>query len=81
MKKPTHKLVGVNAAGRRVGETHSNAKLSDKEVDAIRDLHEEEGWGYKRLAKRFKSSVRTIRSICAYERRSQFAERWRRVSI
>lgn len=41
-------------------------KLSDHEVELIRYLHEVEGWGYRRLAKKFEVSKTHIRRICAY---------------
>lgn len=52
--------------GRQQGETHSQARLTDREVELIRRLHEIEGWGYKKLAKKMDCPKRTIRDICNY---------------
>jgi len=53
------------------GERHHKATLTDHEIDLIRELREEYGFGYRRLAKKFEVSRETIRSICAY--RTRFA--------
>lgn len=55
--------------GRQQGETHSGARLTDHEVELVRHLHEIEGWGYKRIAKKMDSPKRTIRDICKYRYR------------
>lgn len=74
-------MVGVNESGRRVGESHPRAVLTDSQVDMMRELHEELGMGYRRLAAMFKVSKRTVRDICAYKRRWQLAERWKAVYV
>lgn len=65
------KLVAVNEAGKRVGEGHQWARLSDQEVDRIRDLHEDHGLSYSQLAAMYSVSKQTIASICQYQRRAQ----------
>lgn len=55
-----------NAKNLRRGENHPEAKLTDHEVELIRQFHEDEGYGYKRLAKKFETPIRTIRDICNY---------------
>ncbi len=67
-------LIKVTEDNYRVGESHPKAKLSDVEVEQIRVLHEVgdplgQRWGYRKLAKRFLTSKRTIRDICHYKRR------------
>lgn len=47
------------------GENHPQAKLTDHEVELLRQMHDE-GYGYKRLAKMFETPVRTVRDICNY---------------
>jgi hypothetical protein len=74
-------LIGVNKSGRRVGESHPRAVLSDSQVDLMREMHEELGIGYRRLAAKFSVSKRTVRDICAYKRRWQLAERWKAVYV
>ena len=44
-------------------------KLDDEVVDKIRVMHEDEGWGYRRLARHFDTPRDTIRSLCKYRRR------------
>ena len=72
--------VTINANGLRVGEDHQNAKLTDAEVDRIRELHEA-GNGYRRLAKMFEVSKTTIRLIVKCERRAQCAIGYREVHV
>jgi len=64
------KLVAVNEKGRRIGEDHPRAVLTNHEVDMIFELREI-GWGYKRLAAKFEVSKRTIRDILKGRRRAQ----------
>lgn len=45
---------------------HHRAKLTKEEVELIRQLNEEHGIGYKRLAKKFDVGVSTIRDACTY---------------
>lgn len=82
------KLVGVNELGLRVGETHHRAKLTDADVDLIRELYEEThlpdgrvlpGLSYKQIAERFEISKSTVRDIIKCRRRFQFVSRWKRV--
>lgn len=65
------RLVTTNDRGLRIGESHARAKLTDHEVDLIRELHEEHGMGYRLLATKFEVSKRTIRDICSYRKRAQ----------
>lgn len=74
-----YKLVALNEKGQRIGETHHRARLTDEDVDIIRDLHEEYGLGYKVLADKFEVSKSLIRYICKYERRAQTTTRYKRV--
>lgn len=56
------------AKGRRMGEDHQNAVLTNAEVDSMRRLREE-GLTWKALAEKFEIPKRTVRDICAYRRR------------
>lgn len=49
----------------RRGENHPKAKLTDHEVELMRQLHEE-NVGYKKLAKIFEVPIGTCRNICKY---------------
>lgn len=75
------KTVAVNDAGLRVGEDHPNAKLTDAEVERIRELHEVEGLSYSVLAEKFEQSKGAIAKICKYERRAQTAVRVKKVAV
>jgi hypothetical protein len=49
------------------GMLHHNRKINPEIADLIRHLHENNAWGYKRLAKKFELGVRTIRDIIEYK--------------
>lgn len=75
------KTVAVNDAGFRIGEDHQNAKLTDRDIDLIRHLHEKDGLSYGVLAEKFEVSKGTIAKICRYERRAQYACRFKEVPV
>jgi AraC-like DNA-binding protein len=75
------RTIAVNALGRRVGDSHHHARLTNDEVDRLLDLHEQEGWGYKRLAAVFDISRSAARNICKGRSRCQVAVQWRRVVL
>ena len=74
------KLVGVNDKGLRVGEDHQNAKLTNEEVERIRELHEG-GMTYDVLAEKFDVSKSAVAMICRYERRAETAAAWKSVHV
>lgn len=57
------------AQGRRIGEEHPNAVLTDGEVELMRQLREVDGWTWDRLVEKFEVPKRTVRDICNYRRR------------
>jgi len=63
-------VVAVNAAGLRIGEDHPQAKLTNTEVELIRQLHDE-GMRYEQLAQKFEVSIWTVGRICRFEMRAQ----------
>ena len=69
-------LQPVSAAGIPIGEAHHNAKLSDREVELVRKLHEQ-GFGYRRLAAKFEVSRTMIKMIVTFEKRATAAAGWR----
>jgi hypothetical protein len=78
--------VALNESGtQRIGQDHARAKLSNAQVEAIRDEHEAyphgdpRHVGYRRLAEKWRVSKRTIRDICNYTKRNQWAGRWKRL--
>jgi hypothetical protein len=55
--------------GKRCGQTHPRAEATDSDVDLARQLHENDGWGYKRIAKAMEVPVRTVRDWLTYKSR------------
>lgn len=74
MQKIT-RMVGRTEAGRPSGESHPMAKISDRDVDLIRQLHEE-GLGYRAIARKFELSRYTVRDIVKCNRRYATAVRF-----
>jgi DNA invertase Pin-like site-specific DNA recombinase len=70
-------LVALNEKGLRVGETHVNAKLTDAQVEQIREANTQ-GVSYRLLADRFGHSKSAIAKICRYERRNQIPVNWKK---
>lgn len=79
------KIICVNERGLRIGEDHPRAKLTDHEVDLIREMAEERDangrrkWGRRRLARKFDVSTWTIRSILDCASRAQVPYAYRTV--
>lgn len=77
-------MVALNESGREIGEGHPRAKLSDRDVELMRTLHEAfpvghpEHVGYRRLAAKFECSREQCRDICNYKFRAQTAARHKR---
>lgn len=65
------KSVAINESGYPLGQDHHNAKLTNEQVDRIRDLHEEHGLSYTQLAAMYCVSKSMIAGICQYRRRAQ----------
>lgn len=64
----TASKIADSIAPRQAGHDR-RPKLDDDTVDRMRVMHEEEGWGYRRLARHFDTPRDTIRSLCKYRRR------------
>ncbi len=77
----TERLVGTNERGYRVGMYHHNAVHDDRVVDAVREMHETDGKGYRAIAKATGLPVSTVRDFCRYARRAQFYARWKAVAV
>lgn len=73
------KLIAVNEQGLRIGEDHPNAGITNQEVEAVRQLHED-GMRYEDIAAKFELSKWAVGRICRYERRGQTVARWKTVS-
>lgn len=74
------KTVALNDAGRRIGETHPRAQLTDEQVDRIRDLHEDHDLTYDQLAALYSVPKSTIASICQYRTRAQTPFGWKKLN-
>lgn len=57
--------------GRRCGESHPNARYSDHEIETMRVMHEELGYGYRRLARIWECSRGYIRYVIKGNRRAR----------
>jgi len=66
--------VAFSETGRRVGENHHKAKLSDAQVDQCFDL-QEQGWGTRRIAKHMGAPRSTVCDVLSCRTRSQIAVR------
>lgn len=56
--------------GPPAGQQHPNAVLSDREVDELRDMHEEGGWSYRKLAVQFGISFSYCRELVLCKKRA-----------
>ncbi len=75
------KHVAINDRGYRIGEHHHGARLSDAEVEQVRDLHEFAGWSYRDIARAYNASKSCIAEICRYEKRNQCVFNWQQVRV
>ncbi len=71
------KLIAINELGKRIGEDHQHAKLTNEQVDRIRDLHEYHGLKYSQLAEMYGVSKSMIAGVCQYRRRAQTPFGWK----
>lgn len=71
-------LIPYNENKKRIGEYHHNAKLTDHDVELIRQLAEG-GMRYASIAMKFNISSETVGRYCRYELRAQTPVEYRRV--
>lgn len=74
------RYVATNDRGMLIGKYHPNCRHSDDLIDRIRDLHEEESMGYRKIANLLGISRHTVRDICRYTRRAQSYTKWKPVT-
>lgn len=74
------RIVAVNEKGNRIGEDHQRAKLTDRDVELIRQLLAD-GWAPVEIARKFEVSRQTICDIHKGRRRSQIAMGWRTLGL
>lgn len=53
----------------RLGERHWKAKLTNVDIEQMRELHEKHGLGPTEIAAKFDVSVNTVKPILYYRRR------------
>lgn len=73
------RMIAVNEHGKRIGEDHQHAKLTNEQVDRIRDLHEDYGLKYSQLAEMYGVSKSMIAGVCQYRRRAQTPFGWKKL--
>ena len=71
------KMLPYSEDGRIVGEAHPKARLTNHQVDLIRELREEHRMTYNELALMFSMPKATIAYICRYQRRVTTAMHYR----
>lgn len=69
--------IAVGERGVPIGEHHPGAKLTDEQVDYMRELHEEGLVGYKTLGRFFGVSWNTVKDICKFRRRATTPVGWK----
>lgn len=77
----TRVVVAINEKGRRIGDSHQRARISNHDVDLMRELREEHGLSYKELAEKFDVSESLVKQICNYRIRSQTPVRWKIIDV
>lgn len=75
------RYIATNDRGLPVGKFHQRCKHSDALVDRIRDMHEDQGLGYRKIAAILGVSRSTVRDICLYTIRAQVYTHWKRVEV
>ena len=76
IKRAKNRMVAVNDVGRRIGEDHPGAVLSDHEVDLVHALHAD-GMSMAEIARKMEVSKGCVWKILHGHRRGQVAARWR----
>jgi len=72
------RLVALNENHRRIGQDHPKAKLTDHDVELIRQLRDQ-GFMYWQIAAKFEISKTSVAKICTFERRACIATHWKRI--
>jgi hypothetical protein len=79
------KLVGIDERGNRCGEDHPRAKLSDAEVELIRELAEPSDgstpMAKAEIARKFEVRRSTVSDIVHFRQRASYPVGWRRVMV
>ena len=72
-------LIAINEFGRRVGQSHPAAKLTDRDVELMLTLRALNSvvWTYDKLAEKFEVSKSQVRNICLGRKRWQVPSEWK----
>ncbi|KQR90206.1 hypothetical protein ASG35_03065 [Burkholderia sp. Leaf177] len=73
------RLIAVNDRGWRIGEDHQRAKLTNRDVELIRQMREQDRLPYRKIAEIFEISNAAVFGICNHTRRNQAPARWKTV--
>ena len=73
-------IVGINDQGKRVGEGHHRAKLTDHEIELIRWLYDD-GMSISEIARKFEIPKSHCWDICHYTVRCQTVSRFKEIEI
>lgn len=73
--------VTINDRGRIIGEAHHRAKISDRLVDKLRDLHENWGLGWRVLSRQFEIPAGTVKKILDYTRRNNVVRGYLHIEV
>lgn len=75
------KLVAVNEKGLRIGESHPRSVLTDRDIELMFALRDEDParWSYGELARKFEVSKGCVWKVFQGLRRGQIAARVKRV--
>lgn len=57
---PRHRI----APRRNLGERHPKARLTDHEVELLREMYDSGDWSLRALGRKFEVRWETVRSIC-----------------
>ena len=73
-------IVGLSDQGKRIGEGHHRAKLTDHEIDLIRELYDD-GMSISEIARKFEIGKSHCWDICHYTVRVQTASRFKEIEV
>ena len=72
-------MVPLNENGRRIGEGHPRARLSDEIIDRMFHLREEQQLSFRCVAVEVGMPKSTAQSILTFRTRGQWPERFKRI--
>lgn len=74
----TAKYVQIGETGKRIGESHGRAKLTDHEVELVRTLWEE-GMPASEIAVKMEISKKYVYELVNFKYRASLVAQWRKV--